>query len=59
MAMAQQENKKVQESKSFWNCKNGFFAGGCRCRVLGGDNICLLELNDNDICPYYEKESSF
>ena len=56
--MAQQENnKKVRESKSFWDCKNGLYAGGCRCRVLGGDNICLLELNDDDICPYFEKDN--
>nr|DAH69493.1 MAG TPA: hypothetical protein [Caudoviricetes sp.] len=53
----QENNKKVRESKSFWNCKNGFFAGGCRCRVLGGDNICLLELNEDDICPYFEKDN--
>lgn len=57
--MDQQENnkKKVRETKSFWDCKNGLYAGGCRCRVLGGDNICLLELNDDNICPYFEKDN--
>lgn len=57
--MAQQENnKKVRESKSFWDCKNGLYAGGCRCRVLGGDSICLLELNDDEYVRILKKTIS-
>ncbi len=51
MGMEAQENKE----KSFWDCEHGYYAGGCRCRKLGGDNICLLELNNDNLCPYYEE----
>ena len=43
------------QTKSFYTCKNALFAGGCRCKVLGGANECLLEKNQ-EICPYYEQE---
>lgn len=53
-------NEEMEDSgaqtKSFYTCKNALFAGGCRCKVLGGDNECLLEKNQ-EICPYYEQEN--
>lgn len=49
---------KTKEMKAkepdFWTCKYGYFAGGCRCRLRGGDNLCNVELGG--ACPDYEED---
>lgn len=43
------------QEHNFWTCKFGMYAGGCRCRIRGGDNECYLEKEDG-VCGLYEKE---
>lgn len=44
-----------EQERSFWTCKFGMFASGCRCKLRTGDNECYLEKEDG-VCGLYEKE---
>ena len=47
------EDKKQKKEPSFWDCKYGIFAGGCRCKLRDGDNECMVE--KGGVCGYYEE----